>query len=56
MAYAVPQGAVCEVLLETGLVRMCVKYGIEPERFMKAALMEELHTKAVSNIGARVGP
>lgn len=51
----VKHGAIAEIYLDEGLCRMCCKYGIHPEKMMKAALMDELHAKAVSCISEKIG-
>lgn len=38
------------VWLDSGTIRMCGKYGIRPERFMRAALRREIHARAESNL------
>lgn len=41
--------AIAEILLDDGLLRMCRKYDVNPENWMKAALIDHLHSKAISN-------
>lgn len=43
-------GAMTEIWLEEGIMRMCKKYGVDAERIMKDALMECLHAKAISHM------
>jgi len=40
-------GAVVEIHLDEGVVRMCMRYRIHAGEFMKQALLDELHTQAV---------
>lgn len=42
-------GAIAEIYLDDGLVRMAKKYHINPENWMKAALIEHIHTKAIAH-------
>lgn len=39
---------IVEVYLDDGIMRMCKKYGIRAEVFMKEALLERIHAAAIA--------
>jgi hypothetical protein len=43
------QGAIVQVYLDESALRMCLKYRLKADEFMKDALLDEIHNKAIIN-------
>jgi len=48
MGWDVVLMAIHEIYLDEAIERMCRKYGIIPERYMKEALLERIHAAAIA--------